>query len=103
VYDAARGIAEIVAPEGGLVLAAPGGKIAMRAAEIECEAGRYEVRAERIVERAHDVYREVEGLLHARADRVRTLARDAFQVFAKRLHLAAEEDASVDGKRVLLG
>jgi hypothetical protein len=103
VYDAERGTAEIVAPGGDLVLSAPAGKIALRAAEIVCEAGRYELNAERVLVRARDVYREIEGLLHTRADRVRTLARDAYQLFAKRLNMAAEEDASVDGKRVLLG
>ncbi len=71
VYDAERGTAEIVAPRGDLVLSAPAGKIAMRAAEIVCEAGRYELNAERVLVRARDVYREIEGLLHTRADRVR--------------------------------
>jgi hypothetical protein len=103
VYDAERGTAEIVAPRGDLVFSAPAGKIAMRAGQIVCEAGRFEVRADRIFECAHDVYREVEGLVQTRAERVRVLARDAYQAFAKRLNLAAEEDASVDGKRVLLG
>jgi hypothetical protein len=103
VYDAERGTAEIAAPAGDLVLSAPQGKIALRAREIECEAGRFELRAERIFEHARDVYREVEGLLQTRAERVRTLARGAYQLFAKRVNVAAEEDAAVDGKRVLLG
>jgi hypothetical protein len=50
-----------------------------------------------------DVYLEVEGVVHTRADRVRTIARGVFQVFSKRASVVAEEDASVDGKRVLLG
>jgi hypothetical protein len=103
VYDAERGTAEIVAPAGDLILSAPAGKIAMRAAEVVCDAGRYELNAERVLVRARDVYREIEGLVHTRAGRVRTHASEAFQVFAKRLNMAAEEDASVDGKRVLLG
>jgi hypothetical protein len=103
VYDAERGTAEIRVPEGDLTLAAPKGKISLRAQEVECEAGRIELRADRIFERARDVYREVEGLLQTRAERVRTLARGAYHVFAKRVNVAAEEDASVDGKRVLLG
>jgi Protein of unknown function (DUF3540) len=103
VYDAERGTAEITAPEGDLVLGAPRGKITLRAQEVECEAGRIELRADRIFERARDVYRDVEGLLQTRAERVRTLARGAYYVFAKRVNVAAEEDAAVDGKRVLLG
>jgi proline racemase len=103
VFDAEKGTAEISAPSGDLVLSAPSGRIALRASEVLCEAGKIEVRAERLVERVRDVYLEVEGLVHTRADRVRTLARDVFQVFAKRASVVAEDDASIDGKRVLLG
>jgi hypothetical protein len=103
VYDAEKGTAEIAAPEGDLVLRAPRGKISLQAAEVECEAGRIELRAERIFERARDFYRDVEGLLQTRAERVRTLAHGTYQLFAKRVNVAAEEDAAVDGKRVLLG
>jgi hypothetical protein len=103
VYDAERGTAEIAAPSGDLTLSAPSGRISLRAEEIVCEAGRFELRAERIVERAGDVYREIEGLLQTRADRLRTLVSDAYQVLSKRVRIAAEEDAALDGKRVLLG
>jgi hypothetical protein len=103
VYDAERGTAEIVAPEGDLLLSAPHGKISLKAREVECDAGRIEIRADRIFERARDVYRDVEGLLQTRAQRVRTLATGAYQLFAKRVNVLAEEDAAVDGKRVLLG
>ncbi|HEY3815938.1 MAG TPA: DUF3540 domain-containing protein [Polyangiaceae bacterium] len=103
VYDAERGTAEIAAPRGDLVLSAPQGKIALKAREVECEAGRIELRADRIFERARDIYRDVEGLLQTRAERMRTLATGAYQLFAKRVNVLAEEDAAVDGKRVLLG
>lgn len=103
VFDAEKGTAEICAPSGDLVLAAPGGKIELRAPEVVCDAGKIELRAERLIERVRDVYLEVEGLAHTRAERVRTIARDVFQVFSKRAAVVAEEDASIDGKRVLLG
>jgi hypothetical protein len=103
VYDAERGSAEIVAPRGDLTFSAPEGRIALRASEVVCEAGRYELRAERIFEHAVDVYREVQGVLQTRAERVRTLAKEAYHLFAKRVNVLAEEDAAVDGKRVLLG
>lgn len=102
VFDGARGVAEIVA-KGDLVLAAPEGKISLRAREISAEAGRIELRADRVFEHAREVVREVEGLVQLRAERVRTIARDVWQVLAKRTRVAAEEDAAMDGKRVLLG
>ncbi len=101
VYDAERETAELHA--GDLTLSAPQGRICLRASEIVCEAGRFELQAGRIVESAGDVYREVQGLLQTRAERVRTLVRGAYQVLAKRAQVVAEEDASLDGKRVLLG
>jgi len=64
--------------------------------------GRWEVRAERIMERAGEVYREAE-LVETKADRVRTLAKAAFDVIAGRATILADDDAVVDGKRVLLG
>ena len=103
VYDAERGSAEITVAEGDLTLSAPRGKVAIQAPEIVCETGRFELRASQIVERAHDVFREIEGLLHTRAKRARTIVHGAFHLFGKRVNLLAEEDASVDGKRVLLG
>jgi hypothetical protein len=103
VFDAERGTAEIVAPKGDLSFAAPAGRIVLRAAEVAIESGKLDVNVERIVERAKDVYREVEGLLQTRAGRTRQIVKDAWQVLAKRVQLAAEEDAAVDGKRVLLG
>jgi len=50
--------------------------------------------ADRIFERARDIYRDVEGLLQTRAERVRTLATGAYQLFAKRVNVVAEEDAA---------
>lgn len=72
------------------------------AQEVAVAAGRWEVRVERIIERAGEVYREAE-LAETRAERVRTLARAAFDVIAGRASILADDDAVVDGKRVLLG
>ena len=103
VFDAEKGSAEIVAPRGDLSLSAPQGKIVLRAPEVSCEAGKLEVNAERVVERAKEAYREVEGLLQTRSGRSRQIVKDGYQVLAKRVQIAAEEDAALDGKRVLLG
>jgi hypothetical protein len=116
-YDAATGRTELTAP-GDLVLAAPEGKVLLKGREIELDAdvratvrspevvnaaGRWELVAERVIERAEDVYREVGSLLQVRAGRMRTIVRDTYQLFGKRVAVRAEEDTSIDGKRVLLG
>jgi Protein of unknown function (DUF3540) len=96
--------------KGDLLLEAPAGSIVLRSARVETIAnevaslvGKVEIKAERIIERAVDVYRDVEGTLQTRAGRVRTLVQDAFRLFARRTDVRSREDTSIDGKRVLLG
>jgi hypothetical protein len=66
-------------------------------------AGRRELVAERVVERASDVYRQVSGLLQTTAGRARTLVEGDHDLCAGRTSIASDEDTSIDGKRVLLG
>ncbi len=65
--------------------------------------GRWELRAQRVVEHVLDVYREVEGLDQTRAGRVRTLVKGVFRVLAGRSEVVSKDDNVIDGKRVLLG
>ena len=116
-YDAKVGL-RIIAPEGDLTLAAPKGRVVVqagteamleaprltvRASELTQLVGRWELRAERIVESAKDAYREISELLQVRAGRVRTLVRGTSQLVAGRTEIVSDEDTIVDGKRVLLG
>jgi len=73
------------------------------ASEIGQAVGRWELRAERVVEHARDAFREVQDLLQTRADRVRTLVKGTCQLLAGRTEIVSDEDTVVDGKRVLLG
>jgi hypothetical protein len=116
----------LLAEDGDLVLAAPRGKVRIDAASgfevstparasitarefvTRCSdaihhAGRFELRAERMFERARDSYREVEGLVQLRAGRLRQLIDGASQLLSKRASITCEEDVSIDGQRVLLG
>jgi hypothetical protein len=70
--------------------------------QVSHAAGRIEVRVERLIERAGEAYREAE-LAETRADRVRTVAQGSFEVVAGRASILADDDAVLDGKRVLLG
>jgi hypothetical protein len=109
----------LTALEGDLTLAAPNGRVVlesgtdldisaakrvtMRAEEIVQTVGRWELRAGRIAERAIDVYRHVDGLLHSQAGRVRELVDGAHQLIAKRASVTCDEEVSIDGHRILLG
>lgn len=65
--------------------------------------GRWNMTAERVIEKAADVYRNVEGLLETRAGRLRSLVRGATQMRSGTTSITSKEDTSVDGRRVLLG
>jgi hypothetical protein len=64
--------------------------------------GVVEVRAERILEQAKNVYREVEELSQLRAARVRTVATGTFSVLSKRATVKAEADLALMGDKIHL-
>jgi hypothetical protein len=78
-------------------------RLSVTAAEHRALVGRWELRAQRVIEQVVDAYRDVDGLLQTRAGRMRTLVKGAFRVLAERTDLLSREDAVIDGKRVLLG
>ncbi len=78
-------------------------QVALEAPQVEVSAGRYEVAVKRLVERADDAYRHVEGLCEVQAGRARTLVENENDLVAKRTSITSSDDTVVDGKRVLLG
>lgn len=62
-----------------------------------------ETRASRVVERARNVYREVEELAQTHAGRVRVVAEDALHLHARRALVKADEDVKIRGEKVHLG
>lgn len=66
-------------------------------------AERVETEAGLVVERAKSAYREIEDVAQTRAGRIRAIARGALSLFGRDVSLVAEEDAKVDGNKVLLG
>jgi len=66
-------------------------------------AGHVERTAHRLIERAHDAFRDVAELSQSRFGRVRTLVRDTYSLRAGRTTMVSKDDTSIDGKRILLG
>lgn len=64
---------------------------------------RYELVAERLVEKTRHSMRDVAELLQTRAGRVRTVVRSTFALWSKRTTLRSQDDTSIDGRKVLLG
>jgi hypothetical protein len=77
--------------------------ITVTAKEHTSLVGKWELRAQRVVEHVIDVYREVDGLDQTRAGRVRTIVKGVFRVLAGRSEVVSKDDNVIDGKRVLLG
>src|SRR5262249_13349033 len=93
----------VVIEAAGDVEIAPGASLSVRAPKASGAVGHWELRAERIVERATDAFHTVEGLLETRARPARALCSRTFELLSRRTTIASEEDTRVDGKRVLLG
>lgn len=123
-HDPERGETRLCQPAGDLVLEAPAGTMRLKAKELEFEAeqitqradrvltvashigwsaDRWELRVNRIKERAREVYRDVDEVLSTRAGRLRTVVRTSAQLLAKRTTIRSKEDTSIDGRQVLLG
>ncbi|MEZ4294661.1 MAG: DUF3540 domain-containing protein [Polyangiaceae bacterium] len=108
---------ELHVAEGDLTLSATGRVVVRAGTEVTTTAasvsttasqltesvGRRELTAERVVERAADVYRRATGLVETTAGRARTLVEGDLDLCAGRTSIASEEDTVIDGKRVLLG
>jgi hypothetical protein len=121
----------IVAPEGDLELRAPRGKVKIVAAEgfvleapsvhakvgearvegrslsatferVKTAAAVIETSAGRILERAKNVYREVEELSQTRAGRLRLVAEKTVSLLGQRAVVKAREDVKIKGDKVYL-
>lgn len=84
-------------------------KLGVKAHDVESHVDRVrsvvkvlDVRAGRIVERAKDVYREVEGLSQTRAGRLRMVAQKAVQIVGENALLKARDRMKVKGERIHL-
>ena len=59
-------------------------------------------RADRVIERARESYREVEELAQTRAGQVRLVAEKTFRVLAERTLLKARRDMILKGETIYL-
>ena len=78
-------------------------RLVTEAEHVSTSTGRWDLRANRLTERARDVFRDVESLLQTRAGTIRSIARGGMSLFANRTSIRSKKDTAVDGERVLLG
>jgi hypothetical protein len=105
-------------PEGDLILRAETGRVRIEGADgvhvagprvtietphLRQVVGVLETHAKRIVEKAKDAYRDVEGLSQTRAGQVRIVAQKTFRAIAERVRMRASKDAKVQADKIYLG
>ena len=77
--------------------------IATTAEHVVQKIGKYELVAERLIERTKDTFRDATDLVQMRAGRLRSLVKDVWSVSARRSVLCSKDETSIDGNKVLLG
>ena len=77
--------------------------IATTAEHLAQRVTKYELVAERLVERTKDAFRDASDLAQTRVGRLRTIVEDTFSLRARRTTLLSSDETSIDGKKVLLG
>jgi len=65
--------------------------------------GVLETHARRIVEKAKDSYRDVEGVSHLSAKQVQIKAKKTFRAIAERLRMRAKKEAKIQAEKIYLG
>lgn len=76
--------------------------VSLRASSVVSVVEALETQAERIVERARNVYREIEDLSQTRAGRLRTVVKTTFHVLSQRAFLKAKDDVKIKGDKIHL-
>jgi hypothetical protein len=77
--------------------------IAVTAESLAQTVTKYELTADRLVERTKDSFRDASDLAQTRAGRLRTIVKDVLSMHARRAVLVSTDETSIDGKKVLLG
>lgn len=98
--SAARGRVCIDAA-AGVRIGAP--QIVLETAHLRHVVGVLETHARRIVEKARDAYRDVEGTSQLRAGQLRLVASKTLRAIAERVRMRASEDAKVQAEKIYLG
>jgi hypothetical protein len=97
--------------EGGVEISARGGPltltsdqgIAVRAPEVEVEAGKLQTIAGSVVERFTSLYQRVRDAWSVRAGETHTVVDDASHLTAKTASIVTEETMSINGSEIHLG
>lgn len=77
--------------------------IAVTAEQLSHKVVKYELTAERLIEKTRDSFRDASDLAQTRVGRLRTIVKDVLSTHARRTVIMSTDDTAIDGKKVLLG
>lgn len=80
-----------------------GRTIAVTANHVAQNVERYELYAQKLVERARTSVREVSGLAQSTVGRARSVVHGIYSLRTRRSIMISEQDTNIDGERILLG
>lgn len=80
-----------------------GSRVTIETPHLRQIVGVLETHARRIVEKAKDSYRDVEGISQLTAKQVRIKAQKTFRVVAERLRMRAKKEAKIQAEKIYLG
>ncbi len=80
-----------------------GKKLSITVAEAGLVAGHLEVLANEVVQKAKNIYTQVEGLVQTAAKRMRTMVQSTYHLRSKQAFLKADEDFKVNADKIHLG
>ncbi len=78
-------------------------KIVTTAEHFALDVERYELTAQRLVEKTRDTFRDVKDLLQERVGRAKIIVSGAYALQTNRTTMVSTEETSVDGKKILIG
>lgn len=96
----------VTAPEGEIALTRVrfvAEQVATAVTAVAHRVEQYELEAGRVVERARDVFRDVQGLVQSRFGRARTVVEESHTLHAKRHVIVSQRETTIDGERILIG
>lgn len=79
------------------------GKMVLRAEEIELDAGKITIRADRFLQKVQDAYHWVAGLFQVKSKRMRQIVEGNHDVQAGRVSVQADAEVAIDGRTIHLG
>lgn len=101
--DDARYVIGVLDRAGDLRIRVPSGRLVLEGESVEIRAGVLHLLAERMFQKARELYQWVAGVLQIRSGRMRTLVDSSYHVKAQRTYVKGEAEVNINGDSINLG